>query len=806
MDLFKIVGKIAVENDEANKAIDETTDHADNASNSMSGAFKKIGAAVATYLAVDKIIDFGKAIVDATATVSAEQSAFEQIMGDYAQTARDKMGQIADQTGVVDSRLTSYMTSMTAKFSGLGYGIEEATDLASDGLLLALDAAAFWDKSLEDSMSALNSFINGSYEGGEAIGLFANDTQMAAYAVEQGIVSETKEWANLDEARKQATRLEYAKNMQQMSGVTGQASKEADQYANVQANLTEKWRQFKAEIGEPILQNFVLPAMQKASDLVDVMSKAYQDATKWISENGDKLVEWGGYLTMAVAGITAFTIAMKWSAIIGSATTAIKAVTSAVALFNATLMANPIGLVIGLIAALVAGFIYFWNTSEEFRQFWIDLWAQIQDAFGKFVDWMGKSIDSMVKWFSEMIDSITEWWTNFTTELSTAWTNVWNSITSFLQDAWETIKAVVQVGIMFIGNLINFAIDLLLIPWRFIWENFGSYLTAAWEKIKTIVKAGLNAVVSFIQKIWGSISTTVSKIWDAVWNYISTVMTNIWTTISTWWMTIWTTISTWLNSIWLTITEIWTNIWMTISTWLESIWTTISTMWTNIWTTITTVMNNIKTTITNVWNTIKTTVSTVVTNIKTTISNTFNQAWTTVKEIFGGIYDTISEKIGAARDFVKGAIDKMKSFFNFEWSLPHLKLPHISITGSFSLFPPSAPSFSIEWYKKGGILTDPTMFGFNPFSGKAMVGGEAGDEAIAPIDTLLGYVREAVNEENAALNSSLNRLYDLLAEFIPQIANKDMQLVLDSGALVGQIAPQMDDELGDIYANRGRGR
>ena len=126
---------------------------------------------------------------------------------------------------MVSTRLTPYMTSMTAKFKGLGFDIDQATTLASDGLLLASDASAFWDKSLEDSMSALNSFINGSYEGGEAIGLFANDTQLASYAVKEGIVKEAKEWANLEEAKKQATRLEFAKNMFDASGATGQASK-----------------------------------------------------------------------------------------------------------------------------------------------------------------------------------------------------------------------------------------------------------------------------------------------------------------------------------------------------------------------------------------------------------------------------------------------------------------------------------------------------------------------------------------------------------------------------------------------------
>ena len=149
-------------------------------------------------------------------------------MGNYSDNAQAKINEIADATGMVSTRLTPYMTSMTAKFKGLGYDIDDATTLAQDGLTLASDAAAFWDKSLEDSMGALNSFINGSYEGGEAIGLFANDTQLASYAVKQGIVSEAKEWANLDEAKKQATRLQYAQDMMAASGATGQAAKEAD--------------------------------------------------------------------------------------------------------------------------------------------------------------------------------------------------------------------------------------------------------------------------------------------------------------------------------------------------------------------------------------------------------------------------------------------------------------------------------------------------------------------------------------------------------------------------------------------------
>lgn len=290
--------------DSAGKAKKSVKELGDSAKNTE-GGFSVMKGAIANVLAsgFEKLIDlaakagqalwdFGKDSVESAAEVSAENSAFDQIMGNYAGAAQKKMQAVADATGVVSTRLTGSMTSLTAKFKGLGFGIEDATDLAAGGLTLASDAAAFWDVSLDESMGHLNSFINGSYEGGEAIGLFANDTQMASYAVEKGIISETKAWANLDEATKQATRLEYAQNMMDASGAVGQAAKESSQYANVQANLTEKWRQFKAEIGEPIMENFVIPAMQKLSEWIDIARQKFEEIQPQIENFKEKLGEW----------------------------------------------------------------------------------------------------------------------------------------------------------------------------------------------------------------------------------------------------------------------------------------------------------------------------------------------------------------------------------------------------------------------------------------------------------------------------------------------------------------------------------
>lgn len=505
MELFKIFGTVAVRNSEANNALDETTDKAEGSQNKIVSAFKKIGAAVATYFAVDKIAGFGKEVVNLAAEVSAEASAFEQIMGDYAGAASEKVNKIADATGMVSTRLTPYMTSMTAKFKGLGYDIDDATTLASDGLNLAADAAAFWDKSLDDSMSALNSFINGSYEGGEAIGLFANDTQMAQYAIKKGLVDTTAAWSSLDEATKQATRLEYAQAMYEQSGATGQAAKEAGQYANVQANLTEKWRQFKAEIGEPLLENVVLPAMDKLSDLVGKASEKFEKLKKWVADNKDELkqaadtvselVEIAVYATgvfiafkgamaiqKVVQGFQAAQVTLSMLSLeIGSANLAQAALngtltvgetivglltgkiklaavaqglmTKGQAALNAVISANPIAIIITGITALVAVLIYLWNNCEGFRNFWIGLWDGIKTAAKAVADWFIQVWTDIGNFFAETVPA---WFESFKTKAANVFNAVKTAITNPIEAAKNKVKSVVDA----IKGFFNFKVQL----------------------------------------------------------------------------------------------------------------------------------------------------------------------------------------------------------------------------------------------------------------------------------------------------------------------------------------------------------
>lgn len=136
----------------------------------------------------------------------------------------------------------------------------------------------------------------------------------------------------------------------------------------------------------------------------------------------------------------------------------------------------------------------------------------------------------------------------------------------------------------------------------------------------------------------------------------------------------------------------------------------------------------------NLWETIKTAFGMA----KDWVVNGVTDLVSSAKNKFNELKEGLTKPINWAKDKIKGVIDSIKSFFKFEWSLPKIKLPHLSISGSFSLLPPSVPKFGIEWYANGGIMTQPTMFGMN--GNKAMVGGEAGPEAVLPLEPFYNYM------------------------------------------------------------------
>jgi hypothetical protein len=146
----------------------------------------------------------------------------------------------------------------------------------------------------------------------------------------------------------------------------------------------------------------------------------------------------------------------------------------------------------------------------------------------------------------------------------------------------------------------------------------------------------------------------------------------------------------------------------------------------------------------------------------------------------------------------------------FSWSLPKLKLPHISISGKFSLKPPSAPKFDISWYRKAMdnplMFTQPTLFDVNPVTGQARGAGEAGDEIMIGKNTMLNMIQTAVANQNGSIIECLEnlfyKLFTILDQYFPEFSR---DIILDDGTLVSRLAPKMDDEFGRIKDHKERG-
>lgn len=184
-------------------------------------------------------------------------------------------------------------------------------------------------------------------------------------------------------------------------------------------------------------------------------------------------------------------------------------------------------------------------------------------------------------------------------------------------------------------------------------------------------------------------------------------------------------------------------------------------------------------------------------NALTTMGNALKGAmdWINQSMIqpFNQKIQSISDKFWEIVNSVQGAIDSIRGIMSGEIPFPHISMPHFNISGGFSLNPPRVPSFNVDWYAKGGVLTKPTIFGNN--GANLMGGGEAGPEAVAPVAVLKEYVRDAVE---TALSDKLDKLAEIMMAYLPVIAEKDTDIILDGESMVDKIYPTLDKK---IYRN-----
>jgi TP901 family phage tail tape measure protein len=402
-----------------------------------------------------------------------------------------------------------------------------------------------------------------------------------------------------------------------------------------------------------------------------------------------------------------------------------------------------------------------WETVwTNVKTFFSDTWNAISSFFSGILTgiktFFTDTWNAIVSFFSGILSGIYSSVTGTMTEIHDTFMNIWDSITGFLSGAWETIKNIVTVGIMAVKEIISAAFQIITLPFRFIWENCKDTVLSIWETIKSVIGEKIDAVKEKITTVttaisnvasaaWNAISSTASSLWegikgtigskiDAAKEKVSTATSAITSVASSAWSSVSSTASSLWNTISSTVSSKISAASSAVSSATSTITSVASSAWSSVSSTASSQWESIRSTISSKLSSAKSTVSSLMSGITSTMSSGLSSALSTVSGKFSSIYSTISSKMSAARDAVGNAISTLKSKFNFSWSLPHLKLPHVSISGSFSINPPSVPHFGISWYKDGGILTRPTIFG--AAGNNLLAGGEAGAEAVVPLATL----------------------------------------------------------------------
>ena len=484
-NLFEMAGEIVIKMDGAVDDLEKVTHKAGETADSVVDKFKGAAKLLAGVFAVDKIIDFGKLAVEASANAQALEAQFEQVFGNMQDEATSVIDDMSKEFGMLPNRIKPSFTQLTSMFKGVGMEASDAMDTAEQVTTSAADAAAFYDVSMESAQASLTSFIKGNYQAGESVGVFATDAQLAQFAIEQGVVSSTAEWQKLDEATKMATRADYVTNMQEMSGATGQAARESEEFENVMGNLRQAWQDFLAIVGAPILEAVipiiqgVTTAIQEIPEVIDSVIERYQ---LWSAEHPilSSLLEGLVIGLGVIAGaIGAYTLA---TTIATMATTAFATVMA--------VLTSPITLTIAAIAALIAIVYTLWQNWETIGPMLSNIWNNVStavvgivsDMWASITNWFSQIVSSVSAKTQEAYNSVVQWFTEMKNNTTQKVTDMYNSVVEWfgkipgkVKEKWNEVTSFLE-GI----NLFSIGTNIVQGLWDGIaskWDSMVSWVS-----------------------------------------------------------------------------------------------------------------------------------------------------------------------------------------------------------------------------------------------------------------------------------------------------------------------------------------
>ena len=525
MELFRLLGTIAIDNDSALRNIDETSERAEESSSKTSEAFQKIGAVAGT---------IAKGIATAGIALGGAWVAAIEGSREY-RTEMGKLDTAFVTNGHSSEAAKKTYSDLNAVLGDSGQAVEASQHLAK----LTKN---------EKELQTWTDICTGVYATfGESLpieGLTEAANETAKTGTLTGGLTDALNWAGISEEAFQK-KLDACNNEQErqkliMETLNGSYSKASEQYKKTnkdvmaaqkaQEKLTDAFAAFGA-VGEPILT----AVKEKIADMVTAalphlenFINKVKDAAAWVKDNGDTIDKWVAVILGAGTAIGTFLLILNWGKIMAAAANALKVVRTAILGMNAAMLANPIALVVALLAGLVVAFVYLWNNVEGFRKFWINAWNKIKSiasTAGKAISkafsdaWAAtkKAWSSVTKFFKDIWSGITKTFSNvkswFSDRFRQAWNgikSVWNSAKTFFSGIWKSVTGT-------FGNVSGWFRSKFQSAWsavKNVFSGWGSFFGGLWTKIKSkfssigsslgtamgsAVKSGMNRVISTVQ-------------------------------------------------------------------------------------------------------------------------------------------------------------------------------------------------------------------------------------------------------------------------------------------------------------------
>ena len=729
MNLFTLFGRIAIDDKGATSKIDSITNTAKHSEGIIGGSFKKIGKYIGAAFTVKKMIEFEKKIISTYATYDDQMRKVAAVSGATG-AEWDKLRNKARELGKGTRYSATEAGQAMENLARSGWTVEDIYNKTGDVLAYASANAIDLDTASRIAAGGLNQF-----------GLTADELNRYLDITSATSASSAANVEGLSESFEASTPMVKTLNysLEDMSLVFGVLADNEIQGAKAGTQLNSAFMRMSSG------GDAVNTAIASLNEQTGINVSLFDEATGQARPLNDVL----GDLRQAFSGLTEEEKMYYANQLFGQA-----GAKAMLPLLEATdeqynKVADAIGnadgktkemqeTMDGGLGGALAGVKSAW---EEF----LLAMGEIQEVV--VIDALGLIEQALLK-LPDVIKRINEGWQNmkeFVSEHATLFKAL-GIVVGILAGAFGIVIPVIELltgvfGLLFTPVGLVVGIISVLAGLAYLvkenWQPISEFFSGLWEGIKNIFSTSLNFIKTLITTIWNAIKSVTSTVWNSIKNVITKVFNAIKSVI----IKVWNTIKTVTSTVWNGIKAVITSIVNAIKSVITSVFNAIKTVVTRVW-------NGIKSVTSTVWNGIKSTITGIVNSIKSVVTSVFNAIKSTTTRIWNNVKTAMIKPVETAKNKIKSALDKIKGFFSrLRLKFPKIqmpKLPHFSLQGKFSLKDMTVPKLRVNWYKEGGILTKPTIFGMA--GNNLLGGGEAGHEAVLPIEKLSDIIADILTK------------------------------------------------------------